>query len=100
MEELGQPIKLIKKSYLSHCENWRGIMLMNMTSSKMFFRVILERINTALDETLKEEQAGFRAGRSCTDQIATLRITVKQSIEWQSSLCRPVNQHYILRKGL
>ena len=100
MEELGLPIKLTKKSDLSHCENWRAIMLLNMTSSKMFCRVILERIKAALDETLKEEQAGFRAGWSCTDQIATLRITVKQSIEWQFSLCRPVNQHCIIRKGL
>ena len=48
--------------------------------------MILERIKIALDEKLREEQAGFRAGRSCTDQIATLRIIVEQSIEWQSSL--------------
>ena len=40
----------------------------------------------ALDEKLREEQAGFRAGRSGTDRIATLRIIVKQSIKWQSSL--------------
>jgi len=48
--------------------------------------VILKGIKIALDEKLREEQAGFRAGRSCTDQIATLRIIVKQSIKWQSSL--------------
>ena len=48
--------------------------------------MILERIKIALDGKLREEQAGFRAGRSCTDQIATLRIIVEQSIEWQSSL--------------
>lgn len=52
----------------------------------MFCRAILESIKIALDEKLKEEQAGFRAGRSCTDQIATLQIIVEQSIEWQSSL--------------
>ena len=60
-------------------------MLLNM-ESKVFCRVILERIKTALDEKLREEQAGFRVGRSCTDQIATLRIIVEQSIERQSSL--------------
>ena len=48
--------------------------------------MILERMKTALDEKLRGEQAGFRAGRSCTDQIATLRIIVEQSIECQSSL--------------
>ena len=39
-----------------------------------------------VDKTLREEQAGFRQDRSCTDQIGTLRIIVEQSIEWNSSL--------------
>ena len=81
----GLLIKLPKKGDLSHCKNWRGIMLLNM-ASKVFCRVILERIKTALDGKLREEQVAFRADRSCTDQIATLRIIVEQSIEWQSSL--------------
>ena len=81
----GLLIKLPKKGDLSYCKNWRGIMLLNM-ASKVFCRVILERIKIALDEKLREEQAGFRAGRSCTEQIATLRIIIEQSIEWQSSL--------------
>ena len=59
-------------------------MLLNM-ASKVFCKVILERINM-LDAKLREVQAGFRAGRSCMDQITTLRIIVEQSIEWQSSL--------------
>jgi len=74
-------IKLPKKGDPSHCKNWRGIILLNM-ASKVFCRVILERIKAALDEKQREEQAGFRDGRSCTDQIATLRIIVEQSIEW------------------
>ena len=81
----GLLIKLPKKGDLSCCKNWRGIMLLNM-ASKVFCRVILEGIKTALDEKLREEQAGFRAGRGCMDQIATLPIVVEQSIEWQSSL--------------
>ena len=40
----------------------------------------------ALDKELRDEQAGFRKERSCTDQIATLRVIVEQTIEWQSSL--------------
>ena len=27
---------------------------------------------------------GFRAGRSCIDQIETMRIILEQSLEWQS----------------
>ncbi|VDP37335.1 unnamed protein product [Schistosoma curassoni] len=38
-------------------------------------------------EALKADvAAGFRKNRSCTDQIATLRIIVEQSTEWNSSL--------------
>ena len=48
--------------------------------------MILERIKMALNKELREEQAGFRSGQSCMDQIATLRIIVEQSIEWQSAL--------------
>ena len=40
----------------------------------------------ALDKKLREEQAGFRKIKSCTDHIATLRIITEQLIEWQSSL--------------
>jgi len=39
-----------------------------------------------VDGRLREEQAGFRNGRSCADQIATLRIIIEQSIEFQTSL--------------
>ena len=54
--------------------------------SKILSRLILERIRAAVDTKLREEQAGFRAERSCTDQIATLRIIKEQSLEWQSPL--------------
>ena len=39
-----------------------------------------------VDPQLRDEQAGFRQNRSCTDQIATLQIIVEQSLEWNSSL--------------
>lgn len=35
---------------------------------------------------MRDEQAGFRAERSCCDQIATLRIVIEQSLEWNSGL--------------
>ena len=39
-----------------------------------------------VDNLLRDQQAGFRKERSCTDQIATLRIIIEQSIEWNSPL--------------
>ena len=72
-------IKVPKKGNLSHCGNSRGIFLLSV-SSKILTRIILERLKTALDVKLRNEQAGFRFGRSCVDQIATLTIIVKQSL--------------------
>ena len=53
---------------------------------KVFNRVLLNRMKDSVDAQLRDQQAGFRKDRSCTDQIATLRIIVEQSIEWNSSL--------------
>ena len=40
----------------------------------------------AVDPHLRDQQAGFRKERSCTDQIATLLIILEQSLEWNSPL--------------
>ena len=80
----GLLIKLSKKGNLSYCDNWRSIILLSI-ASKVLCRVLLNRTREAVDTKLREEQAGFRKGRSCTDHIATLRIIVEQSVEWQSS---------------
>ena len=44
-------------------------------------RVILDRLKTGVVAKLRDHQAGFRKDRSCTDQIATVRIIVEQSME-------------------
>ena len=81
----GHIIKLPKKGDLSKCDNYRGITLLS-NPGKIFNRIILERMKYAVDDTLRDNQAGFRSNRSCTDQIATLRIIIEQSVEWNSSL--------------
>ncbi|CAI2732166.1 unnamed protein product [Schistosoma spindalis] len=81
----GHLIKIPKKGDLRKCENYRGITLLSIPS-KVFNRVLLNRMKDAVDAQLRDQQAGFRKDRSCTDQIATLRIIVEQSIEWNSSL--------------
>ncbi|XP_043921714.1 cyclic nucleotide-gated cation channel beta-3 [Protopterus annectens] len=78
-------IKLPKKRDLSKCDNYRGINLLSVPG-KVFNHILLERIKDITDKKLREEQAGFRKNRSCTDQIATLRIIVEQSVEWSSPL--------------
>ena len=81
----GLIIKLPKKGDLSQCSNWRGIMLLSVTS-KVFSRILLDRINPNLQTNLRKQQAGFRKGRSCTDHIFTLRQIFEQCQEWNASL--------------
>ncbi|VDP41775.1 unnamed protein product [Schistosoma curassoni] len=78
-------IKIPKKGDLSKCENYRGITLPSVPG-KVFNRVLLNRMKNAVDAKLRDQQAGFRKYRSCTDRTARLRIIVEQSIEWNSSL--------------
>ena len=70
----GIIIKLLKKGDLRDCSNYRGIMLLS-TPGKVLNRVLL-----------RDQQAGFRWNRFCADQIASLRIIVEQSLEWNSPL--------------
>ena len=81
----GLIVKIPKKGDTSDCNNWRGINLLCLVS-KVFNRVILDRLLVKVDSTLRNEQAGFRPNRSCVDQINTIRIIVEQSLEWQSPL--------------
>ena len=57
-----------------------------MIPGKVFYRILLNRMKDVVDPLLRDQQAGFRAGRSCADQIATLRIILEQSLEWNSPL--------------
>ena len=81
----GIIIKFPKKGDLSQCRNWRGISLLAMIS-KIFNKIILERIKNSLEMGLRKEQAGFRHNRSCIDQINTLRVIMEQSVKFQSPL--------------
>ena len=80
----GTIIKLSRKGHLSECCNWGGIALLSITS-KVFCHIILQRITTAVDKLLRQEQAVFRKGKSCIDHIFFLRQILEQSHEWNSS---------------
>ena len=81
----GVIIKIPKKGALNNCNNWRGITLLSIPS-KILAKVIIRRISEAIDQRLRQEQAGFRKGRGCTDQIFTLRNIIEQCTEWQRQL--------------
>ncbi|CAF1101264.1 unnamed protein product, partial [Didymodactylos carnosus] len=67
------------------CDNYRGISLL-IVVSKIFSRIILNRIQGLLDKKLLDQQAGFRPNRSTVDQIFTLKIILEKSQEYNKSL--------------
>ena len=73
----GIIIPLPKKGNLKDCNNWRGITLLSVPG-KVMAGIILERIKAAIDSMLRQQQAGFRKGRSCCEQIFTLRQIVEK----------------------
>ena len=76
----GHLTVLPKKGDLTICDNSRGIMLLSVPG-KVMCKVILERLKKAVDKKLRKNQAGFRSGRSCADQIVSLRIIIEQALE-------------------
>ena len=54
------------------CNRYRGISLMSIVG-KIFARVLLTRLQALADRIHPEFQCGFRAGRSTTDMIFTVR---------------------------
>ena len=81
----GLLIKIPKKRDLGLCSNYKR----NHTPvcpRESTEQSHLGKVEGPVDRTIRDQQAGFRAVRPCTDQITTLQIIVEQSIEWNSRL--------------
>ena len=50
-------------------------------------KIILNRLKPHAETIIAEEQAGFRAGRSTTEQILNLRILCEKYLQHQQDLC-------------
>ena len=86
----GIIIPLPKKVDLSDCGNWRGITLLS-APGKVFARVLLNRMQDAVGRLLRQQQASFGRGKSCTDQIFTLWQIIEKVTEGR----RPVIVNFI-----
>ena len=78
-------ITLPKKGNLQLCQNYRTISLISH-SSEVMLKVILNRLKPQAEEIIAEEQAGFRAGKSTTEQIFNLRILCEKYLQHQQNL--------------
>ena len=54
--------------------------------SKVMLKIILSRLKPQAEKIIAEEQVGFRAGRSTTEQIFNLRILCEKYIQHQQDL--------------
>ena len=78
-------ITLPKKGNLQWCQNYRTIGLVSHPS-KVMLKVILNRLKPQAEKIIGEEQAGFRVGRSTTEQIFNLRIIREKYLQHQQVL--------------
>ena len=66
------------------CQNYRTISLISHPS-KIMLKIILNRLQSQAEEIITGEQAGFRAGRSTTEQIFNLRILCEKYLQHQQN---------------
>lgn len=71
-----------KKGGRRECKNYRGISLLSL-ASKVLESIILNRVAPFKDTQFRENQAGFRAGRGCVDQIFSLRQILQLQHEYR-----------------
>jgi exonuclease III len=78
-------VPLPKKGDLSLMTNYRGISLLSITA-KVYNKILLNRIRDHVDPILRSNQAGFRQGRSCAQQIHILRRIMEGFQDYQLPL--------------
>ena len=81
----SQIITLPKKGNLQTCQNYRTISLISHPS-KVMLKILLNRLQPQAEEIIAEEQAGFRMGRSTTEQIFNLRVLMEKYQQYQQDL--------------
>ncbi|BHF75251.1 hypothetical protein SprV_0501834700 [Sparganum proliferum] len=85
---LGILVPILKKGDKTKCENYRGISLIDVATT-VFAIVLLRRFQAVRDSRTRPNQAGFRAGRGCADQIFTLRriLEFRHSYQQPTAVC-------------
>ena len=78
-------ITLPKKGDLQQCQNYRTISFISHPS-KVMLKITLNRLKPQAEKIIAEEQAGFKAGRSTTEQIFNPRILCEKYLQHQQDL--------------
>ena len=75
-------ITIFKKGDRENCGNYRGISLLSI-ASKIFARILLDRLLVLAEDVLPESQCGFRPSRGTIDMIFCARQLQEKSQEQQ-----------------
>ena len=75
-------VKVLKKSDLTKCDNFRRISILSVPS-KVLGRVVIECIKEDIDVKLSCKQAGFWEEEGTIEQVFILRNIMEWSIKWQ-----------------
>ena len=78
-------IPVYKKGCRLTCSNYRGVSLLSV-AGKWFGKVLNSKLRDCTEGRVLEEQGGFRAKRSCIDQVFTLRQVMEKAIEKRREL--------------
>ena len=78
-------ITLPKKGNLQQCQNYQTISHVSHPC-KVMLKIILNRLKPQPEKIITKEEAGFRAGRSTTEQIFNLRILCEKCLPHQQHL--------------
>ena len=73
-------VAIHKKGSKKLCKNYRGISLLSIPG-KIFAKILDARICQVTEGQVMEEQAGFRVGRGCRDQIFVMRQLAEKTTE-------------------
>ena len=81
----GRRVPIPITQSLQQCKNYHMISLV-CHPSKVLLQVLLNRLKRQAESIIAEEQAGFRAGRSTTQQIFNFRILCEKYLQHQQDL--------------
>ncbi|EYC07358.1 hypothetical protein Y032_0071g614 [Ancylostoma ceylanicum] len=81
----SRTVLIHKKGDREDLRNFRPICLLSVLC-KLFTKIILTQISRTLDEAQPQEQAGFRQGFSCMDNIQTVSRVIEVCREYRLPL--------------
>ena len=84
-----------RKGNLQQCQNYRAISLI-CHPSKVMLKIILNGLKPQAEKIIADEQAGFTAGRSTTEQVFLRESSVRKI----PAPARPLSCLHRLREGL